>query len=106
MYRDAYHDENGADQPDSYWRRRAVTLAAGLSLVGLVCFLAWASSGGGKAGEPGAGELAGFGHAASRCRSQRVGLAIGESQQDSAGPGKPGGVAVRGRPGAGRTLPS
>ena len=52
MHRNAYHDENGADQPDSYWRRRAVTLAAGLSLVGL---LAWAWSGGGKPASPAPG---------------------------------------------------
>ena len=41
----AYNDESGADQPGSYWHRRAVTLAAGLSLLGL---LAWVFSGGGK----------------------------------------------------------
>jgi hypothetical protein len=67
MDRNAYRDDNGADQPgtyadqrepypdedepyldqpDPYWRRRAVTLAAGLGVLGL---LAWAfSSGGGK----------------------------------------------------------
>ncbi len=32
------------DQPDTYWRRRAVTMAAGLGVLGL---LAWAFSGGG-----------------------------------------------------------
>ena len=36
------------DQPDTYWRRRAATLAAGLGVLGL---LAWAFSGGG--GKPG-----------------------------------------------------
>jgi hypothetical protein len=43
----AYRDETEEDdtyRPDSYWRRRVITLAAGLSLVGL---LAWAFSGGG-----------------------------------------------------------
>jgi hypothetical protein len=45
----AYRDENDADQPDSYWRRRVITLAAGLSLLGL---LAWAFSGGGKPVSP------------------------------------------------------
>jgi hypothetical protein len=67
MDRNAYRDDNGADQPRTYadqgelypdedepyldqpypyWRRRAVTLAAGLGVLGL---LAWAfSSGGGK----------------------------------------------------------
>ena len=44
MNRNAYRDENDTDQPDSYWRRRVITLAAGLSLLGL---LAWAFSGGG-----------------------------------------------------------
>jgi hypothetical protein len=65
MDRNAYRDDNGADQPgtyadqdepypdedepyldqpDPYWRRRAVTLAAGLGVLGL---LAWAFSGGG-----------------------------------------------------------
>ncbi len=40
----SYRDDNGTDQPESYWRRRAITLAAGLTLLGL---LAWAFSGGG-----------------------------------------------------------
>jgi hypothetical protein len=45
MYRNADRDEeDDTDRPDSYWRRRAITLAAGLSLLGL---LAWAFSGGG-----------------------------------------------------------
>jgi hypothetical protein len=44
MDRNAYRDENDTDQPDSYWRRRVITLAAGLSLLGV---LAWAFSGGG-----------------------------------------------------------
>ncbi len=44
MDRNAYRDDNDTDQPDAYWRRRAITLAAGLSLLGL---LAWAFSGGG-----------------------------------------------------------
>src|ERR1039458_4426497 len=39
-----YSDEGDTGQPDSYWRRRVITLAAGLSLLGL---LAWAFSGGG-----------------------------------------------------------
>jgi hypothetical protein len=41
---DAYRDDGGLDEPDTYWRRRAVTLAAGLAVLGL---LAWAFSGGG-----------------------------------------------------------
>jgi hypothetical protein len=65
MDRNAYRDDNGVDQPGTYadqrepypdedepypdqphpyWRRRAVTLAAGLGVLGL---LAWAFSGGG-----------------------------------------------------------
>ena len=44
MDRNAYRDDNDTDQPDAYWRRRVITLAAGLSLLGL---LAWAFSGGG-----------------------------------------------------------
>jgi hypothetical protein len=45
MDRNAYSDEGGADQPDSYWRRRVIALAAALGLIGV---LAWAFSGGGK----------------------------------------------------------
>ena len=45
MDRNAYRDDNDTDQPDAYWRRRAITLLAGLTLLGL---LAWAFSGGGK----------------------------------------------------------
>jgi hypothetical protein len=44
---DAYQPE--AYQPDAYWRRRVITLGAGLTLLGL---LAWAFSGGG--GKPAA----------------------------------------------------
>jgi hypothetical protein len=40
----AYSDEDETGQPDSYWRRRALALAVGLSLLGM---LAWAFSGGG-----------------------------------------------------------
>src|SRR5437868_12542496 len=49
---DAYQpDAYQADtyQPDAYWRRRVITLCAGLALLGL---LAWAFSGGG--GKPAA----------------------------------------------------
>src|SRR5437667_11956673 len=64
MDRNAYGDENDAGQPDAYqpdayqadtyqpdayWRRRVITLCAGLALLGL---LAWAFSGGG--GKPAA----------------------------------------------------
>ena len=45
MDRNAYRDDNDTDQPDAYWRRRVITLVAGLTLLGL---LAWAFSGGGK----------------------------------------------------------
>jgi hypothetical protein len=50
MSRNTYRDESGTDQSVSYWRRRVITLAAGLSLLGL---LAWAFSGGsGKPANP------------------------------------------------------
>ena len=50
MDRNAYSDEEDTDQPDSYWRRRVITLAAGLGLLGV---LAWAISGGsGKPSNP------------------------------------------------------
>lgn len=46
MDRNAYRDDSDTDQPDAYWRRRVITLFAGLTLLGL---LAWAfSSGGGQ----------------------------------------------------------
>jgi hypothetical protein len=45
MDRNAYRDDNDTGQPDAYWRRRVITLCAGLTLLGL---LAWAFSGGGK----------------------------------------------------------
>jgi hypothetical protein len=52
MDRNAYRDENDTYQPGSYWRRRVITLAAGLSLLGL---LAWTfSGGGGKPANPAA----------------------------------------------------
>jgi hypothetical protein len=48
MDRNAYRDDDdggeGAGQPDAYWRRRAITLALGLGLLGV---LAWGFSGGG-----------------------------------------------------------
>jgi len=40
----AYRDDDEMDEPETYWRRRAAILAAGLGLLGL---LAWAFSGGG-----------------------------------------------------------
>jgi hypothetical protein len=49
MDRNAYRDDNGTDQPEPYWRRRAAILAAGLGLLGL---LAWAFSGGGQPAGP------------------------------------------------------
>lgn len=39
-----YRNEYDTDRGDAYWRRRAITLAAGLGLLGL---LAWAFTGGG-----------------------------------------------------------
>jgi hypothetical protein len=50
MDRNAYRDDNDTDQPDAYWRRRVITLVAGLALLGV---LAWAFSGsGGKTPRP------------------------------------------------------
>ena len=46
MDRNTYRDDDDLDEPATYWWRRAVTLVAGLGVLGLV---AWAlSSGGGK----------------------------------------------------------
>src|SRR5947209_1100703 len=68
MDRNAYRDDSDTDQPDAYqpdalqsdgyqpavyWRRRVITLCAGLALLGL---LAWAFSGGG--GKPAAAKKA------------------------------------------------
>jgi hypothetical protein len=58
MDRNAYREESGTDQPDTYWRRRVLTLAAGLALLGL---LAWAFSGGG--GKPAQHPSAAYGSA-------------------------------------------
>jgi hypothetical protein len=51
MGRNAYRDEYDTDQVEAYWRRRAVTLAAGLGVLGL---LAWAFTGGGGKPAPAA----------------------------------------------------
>jgi len=50
MDRNPYRDDNGTDEPETYWRRRAITLVGGLGVLGL---LVWAMSGGG--GKPPAG---------------------------------------------------
>jgi hypothetical protein len=44
MDENTYRDENDTGDGEAYWRRRALTLAAGL---GLLALLAWAFSGGG-----------------------------------------------------------
>jgi hypothetical protein len=49
MEQNTYRDENDMGRGDAYWRRRAVTLAAGL---GLLALLAWAFSGGGGGESP------------------------------------------------------
>ena len=50
MDRNAYRDDNDTGpSPDAYWRRRVITLVAGLTLLGL---LAWAFSGGGGSRPP------------------------------------------------------
>jgi hypothetical protein len=46
-YRDEEEDEGS---PDAYWRRRVITLALGLGLLGI---LAWGFSGGGAKNQPG-----------------------------------------------------
>jgi hypothetical protein len=51
-----YSDDDEIDERSTYWRRRAVTLAAGLGVLGL---LAWALSGGG--GKPGTPQASGSG---------------------------------------------
>jgi hypothetical protein len=45
MDRNAYRDDIDTGQPDAYWRRRVITLLAGLTVLGL---LAWAFSGSSK----------------------------------------------------------
>jgi len=50
MNSNAYSDEEeDTERPDSYWRRRVITLAAGLGLAGL---LGWAFTGNGKPVNP------------------------------------------------------
>jgi hypothetical protein len=44
MYRNTYRDQDDGARTEAYWRRRTITLAAGL---GLLALLAWAFSGGG-----------------------------------------------------------
>jgi hypothetical protein len=55
MGMNAPHDQQRAPQPDIFWRRRVIALAAGIAILGL---LAWAVSGvvgGGNAARQGAG---------------------------------------------------
>lgn len=87
MDRNAYRDDNGTGQPESYWRRRAITLAAGLTLVGL---LAWAFSGGG-------GTLAA--PAASSSRAAAPPAVLAPPATASAGGGVPAGLARAGAAG-------
>jgi hypothetical protein len=57
MDRNSYRDdddEQGGDQPDAYWRRRVITLALGLGLLGM---LAWGFSGGGGKDQSGSSSL-------------------------------------------------
>jgi hypothetical protein len=49
MYRNTYRDDDDAGRTEAYWRRRTITLAAGL---GLLALLAWAFSGGGGKSVP------------------------------------------------------
>jgi hypothetical protein len=79
-----------ADQPDSYWRRRVITLAAGLALLGL---LAWAFSGGG--GKP---------VSPAPKTSQAAGVLPAVAY--SGGPGPSAGVGGSGAPGSVTSSPS
>jgi len=44
MDRNSYRDDNGTDEPETYWPRRAIALVGGLGVLGL---LIWAMSGSG-----------------------------------------------------------
>jgi hypothetical protein len=99
MDRNAFRDDNDTGQPDAYppdsyqpdayWRRRVITLCAGLALLGL---LAWAFSGGGSkpaaarngAQAPGARSAAAYSGAANSS-SVGAGASPGASASASAG---------------------
>jgi hypothetical protein len=107
MDRNAYRDEGGggADQPDAYWRRRVITLALGLALLGA---LAWAFSGGGaKPAQPGSSSTLpadALGTAVpglSASAPSGAGSAAGAISPGAAGAMPPGAAGVR-SPGAAR----
>jgi hypothetical protein len=76
MDRNEYRDEDES-QPDAYWRRRVITLALGLGLLGL---LAWGFSGGGAKNQPNPGVLP----------ASALGTAVpGVPNASPAGPAKP-----------------
>jgi hypothetical protein len=95
---DTDQPDSAPDQPDSYWRRRAITLAAGLSLLAV---LAWALSGGG--GKP----------ASPMPRSSQasgvlpaVAYSSGPASPAAGGPGSPAALAsgtASGHPAAGKS---
>ncbi len=92
MDRNAHRDDNDTDQPDAYWRRRVITLTAGLALLGV---LAWAFSGGGGKPAPRAiassspatsvTPAAAYGSAASTSSGGRTSPAAGSSAAAPAG---------------------
>jgi hypothetical protein len=91
MDRNAYRDDDDMDQPDAsqpdaYWRRRVITLCAGLVLLGL---LAWAFSGGG--GKP----------AVAKKAAQASGAIPAIAYSGTPASGAAASAAVNGAPGSG-----
>jgi hypothetical protein len=91
MDRNAYRDDDDTDQPDAsqpdaYWRRRVITLCAGLALLGL---LAWAFSGGG--GKP----------AVAKKATQASGALPAIAYSGTPASGAAASAAVNGAPGSG-----
>jgi hypothetical protein len=91
MDRNAYRDDDDTDQPDAshpdaYWRRRVITLCAGLALLGL---LAWAFSGGG--GKP----------AVAKKAAQASGALPAIAYSGTPASGAAASAAVNGAPGSG-----
>jgi hypothetical protein len=123
MDRNAYRDDNGADQPrtpadqrepypdeyepypdepDTYFRRRAATLAAGLGVLGL---LAWAFSGGGGKpapaphNSPAAGALSAPAYPSGPASGSGSGSASGSASPSAGADASVPGLASRGTSG-------